>query len=898
MTSTSSTSTTTSTTIATSTRTSVTTGQLRTHALTRVLLDGWTDGSSASGINCSSASGINCSRGSATSVMETMTRHDDLDDKKPSAPIQGAYEGLLASSGVNGDTECLDWNTQEDIIAYAASSFLFIVENTARMDHPQRVVQTCPGHTDRINCVRWMKQLTKNGGAVFFPIVITGSTDKTLRVWTFKAEVGWMNQEILEGHEASVTNIDTLTFDNGRMVVASSGGDETVRIWTKDKDHVLSVVMTAYQGEKIDTPRHFIFSLGMGLLPETQQLFLACGGDDMRVRVYAAGSNGRLEFQDALQGHEDWIRSITVTYVKDQNQTALLVASAAQDGFIRLWKIVRLENAEKTTRKDEFESLLQTSERHFSVDETMFCSSFEALLAGHDNKVFSVTWSPEDNHIALLSASSDKTAVVWVFDEKENLWVEDVRVGEVGGNTLGFFGARFGPSGNHILAYSFHGAMHQWSRCESGIWKPQVVVSGHYKGVYDLDWSPNGDFLLTVSDDQTTRLFSVWKNSKLIHTDSDYTWHEISRPQVHGYDMRCIAVIDDSSFASGADEKVLRVFEAPTNFFDTFSSISGQTLCEQRSSAGVKGRAFGASVPALGLSNKPVYEEDSQMETSSSEKNEQYFRSTTEDTVYPFKHTSIQHPPFETQLVQNTLWPEVRKLYGHGYELLCVACDHSKTLLASACKATKPEHALIRLWSLQTGLEVCQLPGHNLSVIKMAFSPDDHWLVSVSRDRSICIFKRTETDVGPRYKPSSCKLKAHDRIIWDISWINENMFVSASRDKQVKAWRVSDDGEPIHIATLPKFEDSVTAVSVTKLSESTHDYCLAVGLNNGSLSTFRSSDGKKWCIWHTLPPNLAHQGTVRCLKWRPRCISSVDDQGVCLASCSLDHLVRVTKFFL
>lgn len=44
----------------------------------------------------------------------------------------------------------------------------------------------------------------------------------------------------------------------------------------------------------------------------------------MRVRVYAAGSNGRLEFQDALQGHEDWIRSITVTYVKDQNQTGVI----------------------------------------------------------------------------------------------------------------------------------------------------------------------------------------------------------------------------------------------------------------------------------------------------------------------------------------------------------------------------------------------------------------------------------------------------------------------------------------------------------------------------------------------------------------------------------------------
>lgn len=56
--------------------------------------------------------------------------------------------------------------------------------------------------------------------------------------------------------------------------------------------------------------------------------------------------------------------------------------------------------------------------------------------------------------------------------------------------------------------------------------------------------------------------------------------------------------------------------------------------------------------------------------------------------------------------MQNTLWPETRKLYGHGYELVCVACDHQRTLLASACKATKHDHAAIRLWSVKTGLEV------------------------------------------------------------------------------------------------------------------------------------------------------------------------------------------------
>ena len=34
------------------------------------------------------------------------------------------------------------------------------------------------------------------------------------------------------------------------------------------------------------------------------------------------------------------------------------------------------------------------------------------------------------------------------------------------------------------------------------------------------------------------------------------TWHEIARPQVHGYDMQCIALLGRYRLASGADEKV------------------------------------------------------------------------------------------------------------------------------------------------------------------------------------------------------------------------------------------------------------------------------------------------------------------------------------------------------
>lgn len=49
----------------------------------------------------------------------------------------------------------------------------------------------------------------------------------------------------------------------------------------------------------------------------------------------------------------------------------------------------------------------------------------------------------------------------------------------------------------------------------------------------------------------------------------------------------------------------------------------------------------------------------------------------------PFDYTE---PPTEEQLLQNTLWPETQKLYGHGYEIFSLACDPSGKILASACK--------------------------------------------------------------------------------------------------------------------------------------------------------------------------------------------------------------------
>jgi len=51
------------------------------------------------------------------------------------------------------------------------------------------------------------------------------------------------------------------------------------------------------------------------------------------------------------------------------------------------------------------------------------------------------------------------------------------------------------------------------------------------------------------------------------------TWHEISRPQIHGYDLIAATFLGPMRFASVADEKVARIFDAPKGFVKTLSGL-------------------------------------------------------------------------------------------------------------------------------------------------------------------------------------------------------------------------------------------------------------------------------------------------------------------------------------
>lgn len=106
---------------------------------------------------------------------------------------------------------------------------------------------------------------------------------------------------------------------------------------------------------------------------------------------------------------------------------------------------------------------------------------------------------------------------------------------------------------------------------------------------------------------QTTRVFANWKNRGSSGHDSN--WHEIARPQVHGHDINCVAIIKGKGnhrFVSGADEKVARVFEAPLSFLKTLQHATLQnSSCFEDLEGNV--HILGANMSALGLSQKPIF---------------------------------------------------------------------------------------------------------------------------------------------------------------------------------------------------------------------------------------------------------------------------------------------------
>ena len=356
--------------------------------------------------------------------------------------------------------------------------------------------------------------------------------------------------------------------------------------------------------------------------------------------------------------------------------------------------------------------------------------------------------------------------------------------------------------------------------------------------------------------------------------------------------MSCLASITDTSFASGAEEKVARSFSMPAAVRDTLTTLCGASSAPAADTA----LPEGAAVPSLGLTNKPVFagEERRQMVTRAEEGAESYFL-----------RQQLTAPPPEETLLQNTLWPETRKLYGHGFELIAMAASHDGRLLATACRAARPEHAAVLLWDTTSWRQVGQLTGaHQLTVVQLAFSLRDQFLLAVSRDRTWSLWARRDSAEGTpagecsssaasegptevSYEMCARGAKAHARIIWCCAWLDGVTFVTGSRDGQLLRWRRADDGSWAREGQPYRPGAPVTAVAAA----AGRPGLTAVGLETGEIRLL-SWDAGEWSEVARLDTSAAHHGAVKRLQFRP---CPQGGAAELLASCATDHVVKLHR---
>jgi elongator complex protein 2 len=709
----------------------------------------------------------------------------------------------------------------------------------------------------------------------FFPsqspdvsVLLSGSADNSLRVWRARRQTPFDFEclKTISEHSGPVTRIATLPESD---VFATGASDGTVKIWRLVHDMDYSSIDVELSQTITLSPKHFPLNLALAKLDE-ESIVLAVAGTRSSIQIFVS-QDRQFQLSATLTGHEGWIRALSFTRETSDSASDLVLASASQDKYIRLWRIHRgdeLPAASSALNDPALGGLgrsLSNKAHWIGSSASKYSITFEALLLGHEDWIYTASWRHRNGKLQLLSTSEDNSVSIWESDPTSGVWVCITRLGEISaqkgstsatGSAGGLWIGLWSPDGNSIVSLGRTGSWRKWTySIETDMWAQKVAITGHTREVKGVCWSRDGLYFLTTGSDQTTRLHSQWKRE-----GSSTSWHEFSRPQIHGYDLNCIDTLTDSQFISGADEKLLRVFNEPRGVADMLKK-----LCDIQSSTTAE-LPDAANIPVLGLSNKAIQAvgDDEPLDNGDEDEREAIDPS----SVIRKSTLDFSHPPFEDHLARHLLWPETEKLYGHGYEISAVAVSRDGGLVATACRASSIDHAVIRLYTTKDWLEVKPpLKAHSLTVTALQFSPDDKYLLSVGRDRQWVIWERgTEPS---QYVLKHANPKGHTRMILGASWTSceQPTFMTAGRDKSVKMWQITDS--EVQLKGTVATEAAVTALAC---GDQPHQdrVLFAFGTESGAIGVGRvHNDAMDNAEVTMLKPEIVPAQTINQIVWRP-----------------------------
>ncbi len=382
--------------------------------------------------------------------------------------------------------------------------------------------------------------------------VVTGSQDKTARVW--RAD-GRGVPVVLVGHRSDVV-VATFAPDGARLVTASY--DASARVWqvpkaltastgTGDGDPSESAEVTC---TVLSEHRHEVVAAAFS--PDSKRLVTA--SVDRSARIWHLYDDDDYEPAVVLSGHA------RVVYAAAFSPDGTQVVTASHDQTARIWRadgsgapvILGDESGEPHPRHRATGHSGEIYSAAFSPDGVRVVTASEdgsarlwraaggagpALLSGHLAVVHAASFSPDGTHV--LTASGDGRARLWRTDGGAMPYVLALHGAAIATAVFSPDGARvltasadatarvwylaggeatvlrghkaplsvaaFSPDGALVVTASLDGTARIWSADGSGTARPLL---GHDKAVIETQFSPDGELVVTASLDGTARVWS------------------------------------------------------------------------------------------------------------------------------------------------------------------------------------------------------------------------------------------------------------------------------------------------------------------------------------------------------------------------------------------------------
>ncbi|KAF8652707.1 hypothetical protein AX16_004211 [Volvariella volvacea WC 439] len=140
-------------------------------------------------------------------------------------------------------------------------------------------VRTLRGHTDGVMCLQYSETLSHPA----FPVLITGSYDRTVRVWNMETGT---ELHCLKGHTRAVR---ALQFDECKLITGSM--DNTIKVWDWRRGKCIRTLSGHSDG---------VVCLNF------DSNVLASGSADSTVKVWNLRTGGAF----TLRGHTDWVNAV------------------------------------------------------------------------------------------------------------------------------------------------------------------------------------------------------------------------------------------------------------------------------------------------------------------------------------------------------------------------------------------------------------------------------------------------------------------------------------------------------------------------------------------------------------------------------------------------------------